>query len=583
MKSTSHSAVRNPSDHHGTVLLVVLVVIVLISLGAYSFSELMLSEYQASDSYGRRVQGRVYAEAAIEFAAAQLESEDADAAPNYYHNPELFQAVLMKDSDYVRTRGRFSIVTAVENDPNSSRIRFGLVNESSKLNLNTLLQLELSEEEVRDVLMKFPNMTEDIADSIMDWIDDDDEAREFGNESEYYAGLSTPYAPRNGPLESLDELLMVAGVTQELLFGEDGNRNGLLDPNENDGSATPPIDNEDDVLQVGWVEYFTVHAKESNLRSDGSPKIHVNSGILTDVYDQLVEELGEDEATFIVAFRLVGPVDDGTTDETIESATDVVAEIAGMSPAEQEAALQKLAGEIAQGLFSAAQGAVRNSGGSVGSSGGGAGTSGTAQSSKSTVTRNGLDLAGGATVEIGSLYDLVDTKVEIEQDGKMVTLESPFTTSSLEATLPEIMNVLSITDSEEILGRIDTNQARYETLRGVPGMTDTLCDSIMASSLIGTDGSALTDALSRRATNGWILIEGLVDLPTMRKLDKYLTTKGDVFRGQAIGHFDAGGPVTRLEFVIDASVFPARTLSVRDISELGRGFPNSMLMPATGQ
>ena len=578
MNSSSQAAAPIRESRRATVLLVVLVVIVLISLGAYSFSELMLSEYQASDSYGRRAQARVHAESAIEFAAAQLEAEDSDSVPNYYHNPQLFQAVLMQDTDYARTRGRFSIVTAVENDPNSSTIRFGLVNESSKLNLNTLLKLELSDETTRQIMMQFPNMTEEIADSILDWIDTDDDAREFGNESNYYNGLSIPYAPRNGQLESLDELLMVAGVTAELLFGEDGNRNGLLDPNENDGAATAPLDNEDGILQVGWIEYFTVHSKESNLRSDGSPKIHVNSGILTDVYDQLEQELGEEEATFIVAYRLVGPVDDGTTDETAEATPDLIAEIEGMNAQEQEAALQKLAEGVAEGIFSAVQGAVRNSAA-------GAGTSGGAQNSSGTVTRNGLDLAGGATVEIGSLYDLVDATVEIEQDGEMVTLESPFTSDSgsLEVFLPEIMDMLSITDDEEIIGRIDTNQARYETLRSVPGMTDELCDSIMGSTLIGTDGSALTDVMSRRATNGWILMEGLADLPTMRKLDKYLTTSGDVFRGQAIGHFDTGGPVTRLEFVIDASVFPARTLFVRDLSDLGRGFANSMLMPATGQ
>ena len=36
-----------------------------------------------------------------------------------------------------------------------------------------------------------------------------------------------PYAPRNGPLGSIEELLLVRGVTPALLFGADLNRNGV--------------------------------------------------------------------------------------------------------------------------------------------------------------------------------------------------------------------------------------------------------------------------------------------------------------------------------------------------------------------
>ncbi len=39
-------------------------------------------------------------------------------------------------------------------------------------------------------------------------------------------GLDPPYAPRNGPMETIEELLLVRGVTPELLFGVDANHNG---------------------------------------------------------------------------------------------------------------------------------------------------------------------------------------------------------------------------------------------------------------------------------------------------------------------------------------------------------------------
>ena len=144
-----------------------------------------------------------------------------------------------------------------------------------------------SQESTRERLMFLPYMTEEIADAILDWLDKDIEPREYGAEDETYMSLDTPYAAKNGKIESLDELLLVAGMTPELLYGEDTNRNGLLDPNENDGDKTLPIDNADGVLDLGWSAYFTVYSKEKNLRSDGSERINVNNNALDELFDTL--------------------------------------------------------------------------------------------------------------------------------------------------------------------------------------------------------------------------------------------------------------------------------------------------------
>ncbi|HOO90090.1 MAG TPA: type II secretion system protein GspK, partial [Syntrophales bacterium] len=52
-----------------------------------------------------------------------------------------------------------------------------------------------------------------------DWIDEDGEITGFGAENSYYGNLSKPYACKNGPLDSIDELLMIKGVTKELYYG----------------------------------------------------------------------------------------------------------------------------------------------------------------------------------------------------------------------------------------------------------------------------------------------------------------------------------------------------------------------------
>lgn len=58
-----------------------------------------------------------------------------------------------------------------------------------------------------------------IADAILDWRDKDDEHRLNGAESEYYQGLPRPYVAKNAPFDSLEELLLVKGVTRELYEG----------------------------------------------------------------------------------------------------------------------------------------------------------------------------------------------------------------------------------------------------------------------------------------------------------------------------------------------------------------------------
>jgi len=56
---------------------------------------------------------------------------------------------------------------------------------------------------------------ETLVDALIDWIDSNDEAQAAGAEAPYYARLERPHACKNGPLDSLDELVLIKGVTKE--------------------------------------------------------------------------------------------------------------------------------------------------------------------------------------------------------------------------------------------------------------------------------------------------------------------------------------------------------------------------------
>src|SRR5262249_1419455 len=64
-------------ERGGCVLLAVLVIVVLLSLAAFQYSELMFAEYRAADSSWKAVEARAAAESGIHYAAAMLSNPDA--------------------------------------------------------------------------------------------------------------------------------------------------------------------------------------------------------------------------------------------------------------------------------------------------------------------------------------------------------------------------------------------------------------------------------------------------------------------------------------------------------------------------
>jgi len=295
----------------GMVLILVLVAVALLSLAALSFSQWMLAEREAADLTLRQSQAQALADSGIEMARLFLALDPADQnqAGGWYDNPEYFRARLVRDDTDARWRGRVSVISPAVDDMGLRQgIRFGLEDESTKLNLNTLLLAdEYAENGARQILLALPGMTEEIADAILDWIDPDNEPREYGAEADYYAMLDPPYLPKNGPLESIEELLLVRGVTPALLFGADANRNGMVDPDEPPADAIEGVDNTDGVMDSGWSAYLTLYSMELNVRPDGRPKVYLNQDNMEQLYKELEEALGPTYATFIVAYRQNGP------------------------------------------------------------------------------------------------------------------------------------------------------------------------------------------------------------------------------------------------------------------------------------
>lgn len=93
-----------------------------------------------------------------------------------------------------------------------------ITDEMGKFNINVI-------DESMDNMVKYlfdsvqSDNKEGIVDSILDWIDPDDLHRLNGAEEEYYKEFSSPYHCKNGPLDTLEEMLLIKGITPQIFYG----------------------------------------------------------------------------------------------------------------------------------------------------------------------------------------------------------------------------------------------------------------------------------------------------------------------------------------------------------------------------
>ena len=523
-------------SRRGIVLVIVLIVVAILSLAAYTFTDVMLAENEVTHIAGRRIQAYSLSASGIASVRSFLMQDEITRteAGGIYNNPAQFQALAVATDDGTDV-GRFTVVApALDTEGNASGTRYGLEDESARVNLNVLLKLEemttaagledmestdamdgmegmdIQESSVRDMLMSLPGMTYEVADAILDWMDEDDEPREYGAEIDYYSSLAPAYAAKNGLLETVEELLLVRGVTPQLLFGADVNRNGLIDENE---MAQAAAYGDTALLSRGWASLLTLHSKEQNNSSLAEPRINLNMDDMQQLYDSLSLIFPPEWVVFIVAFRQNDPYTGSDVGETYSSGD--------------------------------------------------------------------LDLGQKGKTKLTQVLDLIGAKVEVKFQGEeeATVLQSPFgdDLASMMTYMTTLMDFATAVDAPTIPGRININQAPREILAGVPGMTDELLEQIISSR---TPEPEIDNPTHVHET--WLLTEGLVTLDEMRSLSPYVCAGGDVYRTQVVGFFDNGQASARLEVLLDATQIPPRILLWRDISHLGRGFPLEILGAGLG-
>ena len=315
MKRVCKPAHSFQKQRSGTLLFIVLITVVMLALSAYTFTALMQTEQEATTLQSRQIQARFLTDSAIDYMRLVLSTDDATLfeTGGIWNNEELFQAIPVEIDGDVELIGRFTVISPSidEDDGLQEGTRFGVYDESNKINLNVLPFMDAwIPGGARALLMALPNMEEEFADAILDFIDEDDDEREFGVESSFYESLSPGYEAKNGPLDSLDQLLLIRDITPQMLFGLDTNRNGIIDEDESAADSTLETD-----MELGWANYMTLYSKESNVTPNGFPRVNINSTDLEQLYDDLRSNFDENWSQFIIFYRVNGPATLGEDEE----------------------------------------------------------------------------------------------------------------------------------------------------------------------------------------------------------------------------------------------------------------------------
>ena len=261
------------SNEQGMALLITIMTVSLLIAVTMQFHKTTWQQFVVAHNYQAATQLTAIADSGINIAAALLENDGAENTAD-----SLLESWATLDQE------KFE-----EAFPDGS-LQLQVVDLSSRLQINSLVQendrnddaagADNTEGEVRQLFLNLllsgtfaiddETEAQGILDALIDWLDSDDKESDLGAEDSYYQSLEKPYSCRNGPVQYLEELLLIKGMTPELLLGTAENP-GLaeyLTVKGNDGKVNintaplPVIKSFDALISDELLEKFDTYRKD---------------------------------------------------------------------------------------------------------------------------------------------------------------------------------------------------------------------------------------------------------------------------------------------------------------------------------
>ncbi len=257
-------------NSRGVALILVLWVIAILSVVALEFCFAMRTEVQIAQNFKEENQRYAMAQGGVERAIAELIYRNSARMQQLRKNlkPE---EVPPEQREWV-TDGRPYVLPF---DQGTCEVR--AMGEAGKVNINVVSDPTLRkiinqlglEGEARDV----------VVDSILDWRTPGELHRLNGAKSDYYQSLKDPYDCKNGNLDSIEELLLVRGVTSDLFYGKKAKT-------EEEGATT---------VRFGLRDVFSIYAsgEQVDINSASATVLRIVLGIPNEVAQQIVQGRAE--------------------------------------------------------------------------------------------------------------------------------------------------------------------------------------------------------------------------------------------------------------------------------------------------
>jgi len=191
------------SNQRGAVLLLVLVVVALLSalLTDWAFSTLV--DLRLTETFRDSNRSYYLARGGVEVGRQLLRDDRNDydtptemwgvGVPSYPVSDDATVSIRIVDED-----GRFNLNKVVDN-----------LGENPNPLMRDRLRRLLTQLEIDD--------PDGLSDALIDWIDRNQATSPRGAENSWYQGLTPPLASKDGPLDTIDELLLVKGFTPEIV------------------------------------------------------------------------------------------------------------------------------------------------------------------------------------------------------------------------------------------------------------------------------------------------------------------------------------------------------------------------------
>jgi len=589
----AHCGTKKP-QRGGYVLIAVLIMIVVLSLLAYRFTDAMTAEYRGATRTADMTKLRAAAVSGIMYAGSSLADPNTFtqmggsapfANPSIFNNQSYFgDQIVFTDDKNPDKNIMFSVVSVVPATPPNYYQQYGVIDEGGKININALALLDPTGKTLYNVLLQLPNMAQNqqTAANIVAYVlaanapslsgnssaggsnsssNNNSSSAPIGANSSYYQGLSIPYYAKNGPLNTLDELLLVEGVTPQFLYGNDQNMSGLSNTSSSAGQ------NSSGFVDRGWQDYLTVNGREFNVNSKGTMRIDVNAdsdgsgGSIAGIYSALQNStIDQTLVTYMMGAKLYGTLPAGAAVMTTSTTTKTI-NVVGKGGTGTTTITMVTATRAPTGTISQLESAIN-------------------------AKLQGTNPPKGQP--ISSLLSLANTEVSFQvgsgKDAQTFVVPSPLTTATMNQFLPNLLDQATTSSQVDMIPRVNLSTASPQVitalLLAMPNFTQSDVDSVISAqnSLVPGDPANLSGA--------WLVTTGGLSTAKFTALSKYVTGTSMLYRVQAVGYYagttksgsnSASWPMARVEALIDTNMGYTRIVYIRDLTSLDS--PRAFTLP----